>query len=513
MRSQQPELASLRGTVRDQQGTAVADASVELHAKDPAQGLRVRTDPQGAYDFAALPSGVYTLRVAKDGYADSEIPSVFVAPKEAKTVDVTLGPSRVAGSTGPSTTPQFFDQPKFTVSGVTDTTNLGGHGSDTIVRTRDTIATEAAGLGKPAAKAPSNAIAREESLRETAEHEPRNFDANYKLGKLLIDSGRAKEAISYLERAVAIRPAEYGSAYELALANAEAGNDKVACDQTLSLLALHDKAELRHLLGDVEERLGNSLEAVRQYQRAAEMDPSETYLFDWGSELLLHHAPEPALEVFNRGNQLFPGSVRMLIGIGAAWFARGSNDQAVQAICKASDLNPDDPVPYLFLGKMQDAQGAPSGELITKLKRFVTLQPRNAEANYYYALALWETRKRSQEKALTSEVESLLNTAVHRDPQLGAAHLQLGILFSEQRDSPRAIAEYEKAVRIDPQMEEAHYRLAQAYRQNGDTDKAKEELRRYQQITKQSNEQLERKRHEIKQFVYTLRDQALHQGP
>ena len=35
---------------------------------------------------------------------------------------------------------QFFDQPQFAVAGVTDTTNLGGHGSDTVVRTRETLA-------------------------------------------------------------------------------------------------------------------------------------------------------------------------------------------------------------------------------------------------------------------------------------------------------------------------------------------------------------------------------------
>ena len=60
------------------------------------------------------------------------------------------------------------------------------------------------------------------------------------------------------------------------------------------------------MLGDVEEKLGNSLEAVREYQRAAELNPSEANLFDWGTELLIHRAFEPATEVFNEGNRLFP---------------------------------------------------------------------------------------------------------------------------------------------------------------------------------------------------------------
>ena len=61
-------------------------------------------------------------------------------------------------------------------------------------------------------------------------------------------------------------------------------------------------ADLHHLLGDVDEKLGDSLEAVRHYQRAAELDPSEPHLLDWGAELLLHHAPAPAGEVFAKGS-------------------------------------------------------------------------------------------------------------------------------------------------------------------------------------------------------------------
>ncbi len=109
-----------------------------------------------------------------------------------------------------------------------------------------------------------------------------------------------------------------------------------------------NEAELHHLLGDIEEKSGNPLEAVRQYQRAAELDPSEPYFFDWGSELLLHRAVEPAIEVFNKGNRLFPHSARMLVALGVAWYSNGSYDQAAQRLCEASDLNPNDPKAYLF---------------------------------------------------------------------------------------------------------------------------------------------------------------------
>jgi len=86
------------------------------------------------------------------------------------------------------------------------------------------------------------------------------------------------------------------------------------------------------------------------------------------------------------------------------------------------------------------------------------------------------------------------------------AFLQLGILYSERKDLPKAITAYEKAVEVGPRLEQAHYRLAQAYRQSGATAKAQNELQVYQQASRESAEQVVRERHDIQQFVYTLRN-------
>jgi len=503
--------ASLHGTVRDSHGKPVAGATVQLQAKDKDKDATqtAHTDSQGGYSFAALPGGAYILRAEIAGYRAAEIPSLSFGPKESNTVDLILLPANAPPSQPISPrAAEFFDQPQFTVAGVTDTTNVGGHGSNTIVRTGDTLARETVSLGKTPAGAQSVASSDvEKSLRDSVEREPSNFDGNHRLGKLLAESGKAREAIPYLERAGELRPGDYQNTYDLTLANAHAGNYQRARDSAQALLPQYDKAEVHHLLGDVQENLGNPLAAVREYQRAAELDPSEAYLFDWGSELLLHHAPEPALEVFTQGNRLFPRSARMLIGLGAAWFARGSFDQAVQKICEASDLNPDDSIPYLFLGTMQSAELTPSEEVVEKLHRFVVRQPENAEANYYYAVGLWKLRKGPEDAASMSQAESLLKNVIHLDPKFAAAYLQLGILHAEQADYARAISDYQQALQADPQMEQAHYRLAQAYRHVGDVAQAAAELRAYDQIAKESALQAERERHEIRQFVYTLRDQ------
>jgi tetratricopeptide (TPR) repeat protein len=519
------ESATLSGTVRDEHGAPVVDAiihlqTVQLQIKDAVQTQSCHTDAQGIFTFGALRGGVYALRAEKPGYSEAEVPSIFLGPNETKRVDLDLLARRATASSS-SPRPQFFDQPQFTVSGVTDTTSLGGHGSDTIVRTRDTLAKETVSLGKGSSgNARAETPESEKSLRERAEREPNSFESNHRLGKALAENGKAREAIPYLERAAELKPGDYDNTYILALANARAGNYERARDDAQSLLSRalterddNDKAEVHHLLGDVQEKLGNSLEAVREYQRAADLEPSEAYLFDWGSELLLHHAPEPAQQVFTTGNRLFPRSVRMLIGLGASWFARGSYDQAVQRICEASDLDPNGPVPYQFLGKVQSTENTPSEKTVETLRRFVEQQPGNAEANYYYAVGLWKLQKGRPNEAGAAQVESLLKKAVQLDPLFSAAYLQMGILHSARHDYLLAVSDYQQAVQADPQMEEAHYRLAQAYRQIGQTASAEAELKAYAQITQESSRKADRERHEIRQFVYTLRDQRPGEAP
>jgi tetratricopeptide (TPR) repeat protein len=198
----------------------------------------------------------------------------------------------------------------------------------------------------------------------------------------------------------------------------------------------------------------------------------------------------------------------MLLALGAAYFARGAYDEAVLEISRASDLNPNDPIPYQFLGKIEQSENPPSTKLVETLHRFLTLEPQSPDANYYYALGLWKLRNTAQAKASIPQVESLLKTALQFNPGYAAAAFQLGIVHSDQGAYSEAIADYRKALEADPQLEEVHYRLAQAYRQVGETDKAREELRVYTQLAKESAQKQDRERHEIKQFVYTLRDQS-----
>lgn len=509
--AQSPDsLGSVQGSVRDAHGAPVAKASVSLQDEKGTQIQIISADEQGAYRFSGVKPGTYTLHARSAGFDGASSGSFVVGQGELKTVDVTLRNLASGQTASKPALPEFSDEPNFTVAGVADTTNLGGHGSDVVVRNREGLAKATASLGaeSPASQPPASLVATEKSLRAALERDRAGYEANYRLGKLLVEEGRAREAISYLEHASQTKAGVYENEYELALAHCSAGDYEIAAGQARALLARQDKAELHHLLAEIEERRNHPLEAVQQYQRAAELNASESNYFDWGAELLLHQAPEPAIEVFSKGSRLFPGSVRMLTALGAAWYARGSYDQAVQTLCRASDLDPHATAPYMFLGKIQNAENGGNPEIVASLARFARLQPANAWANYYYAVSLWKQRKGPDDNENLPVIESLLQTAIRVDPTLGAAYLQLGILYSDQKSASSALAAYQKAAASAPDLPDAHYRLAQAYRQAGDKTKAQQELQLYQQTSQKAAEEVERERHEVRQFVYKLRDQT-----
>ena len=86
------------------------------------------------------------------------------------------------------------------------------------------------------------------------------------------------------------------------------------------------------------------MDAANEYEiAAAHADPSESNLFDWGSELLLHRTLGPAVEVFQHASERYPKSPRLVIGLGMALYSRGNYDEAVKSLLQGADLNPSDP--------------------------------------------------------------------------------------------------------------------------------------------------------------------------
>jgi tetratricopeptide (TPR) repeat protein len=494
--SPQPKGATVEGMVVDAAGHRVADAAVLLEEKDHAGSVETKTDSNGAFVFPALGAGTYRLRSEKSALRSRATEAFALSEGDRKHVDLVLDAS------SSSEAMQFADQPNFTVAGVTDWTAAGGHGSDVRLRTSEDLVRETVVLkpeGSPAGGAGSGSDS-ESSLRAALAKEPGSFAANRQLGEFCLHAGSYRKSISPLEAAYRIDPANQDNEYDLALAYKGAGDFSRARDHVQNMLARKDSADLHRLLGDLDEELGDPLAAVREDEKAARLDPSEQNYFEWGSELLVHRAIQPAVEVFGAGVKAHPRSARMLAALGAALFASGLYDEAAQHVCDASDLNPTDTAPYIFLGKIGMAAPDPLTCVEPKLARFVQERPGDAFANYYYAMALWKSQKPSLQ-----QMESLLAKAVTIDPNFDDAYLQLGILYADERDFEKAIGFYTKAIAANPQLSAAHYRLGVAYERIGEPAKAKQEFQLHDEIEKQQAAAVERQRREIKQFLVVLK--------
>ena len=323
---------------------------------------------------------------------------------------------------------EFSDQPQFQISGVVDPTGYGGHGSDTMLRTKEALARDTDSLGRDAHASPL-------------------------------------------------------------------GNTSLA----------NEGAERHRAAGDAAESAGHALEAVREYELAAGTDPNEANLFAWGAELLLHRAFEPAIEVFSKGHHQFPDSVRMAVGIAIATYDRGEAEGGKELLLEASDIDPVNSTPYLLMGRLQEAEKTVSSTWVERLHRFAVRNPDNPSAHYTYAVAL---SKQSPAAADRSVIQRELERAIQLDPRLGKAYLQLGIVLAARNERAAAISAFQKAIATLSLPDEAHYRLAQLYRQAGETEKARQEIALFNEASQQRTKQAQEERHELQQFVYTLRQQT-----
>jgi tetratricopeptide (TPR) repeat protein len=345
-------------------------------------------------------------------------------------------------------------------------------------------------------------------FRKAVELEPGNFDTNHNLGEFYIRSGKVAEAAPFLGQAQKINPSSYDNGYDLALAYLLTAKLADARQLVDNLLKLKNTAELHNLLGEIEEKDGHFVVAANEYEAAAHADPSESNLFDWGSELLLHRTLGPAVEVFQQASDRYPKSARLMIGLGMALYARGNYDDAVKSLLKGTDLNPSDPDCYLFLSKAYNSSPGLADEVIERFRRFAQLQPGNARAHYYYAMSLWKGKRAEDPGLDLHQIETLLKTSLTLDPKSAEAHLQLGNLYSDQNKYAVAIPEYEKARELDPNLADVRYRLGQAYVRTGAKDRAQEEFAIYQKIREQHLAELDKQRAEIRQFVYSAKNGA-----
>ena len=507
---------SIQGFVHESSGNLVFDATVRLKKNDTSAAAETRTNREGVFEFTGLEFGTYTLAATKAGRSSQAVTVVSNPEQKKLAFDLVLENPTTAAT--PANL-DFADEPKFTIAGVTDWTAAGGHGSDAVLRTSEAITHEALVHkpkdGEALIPSPENEVCKESEsqLHASVLATPDSFEANHQLGEFYFKCGRKKDAISFLQSALKLQSDNRDVEYELAEALKDVGDLNEARMHVRRLVAQQPTAASCSLEGELDERLGDPLDAVREFEQAARLDSSEVNIFNWGSELLRHRAIWQARDVFTWGAKVFPKSTKMMTALGAALFAGALYNEAAQQLCEVANLNPADKEPYILMGKIELAAPDPLPCVQERLALFVQQYPTDSQANYFYGMAIWKQNKSSMDRQTTQQVKALLSKAVDLDSKRGDGLLQLGNLEFLQKNYEEAIGLYRRSISADAQLIEAHYRLGMAYDRIGEKAKAREEFQLHDELKKQQAEIVERQRRDVKQFVVTVLGQSAGVAP
>jgi tetratricopeptide (TPR) repeat protein len=345
----------------------------------------------------------------------------------------------------------------------------------------------------------NHSAAKEKQLLQAAQRDPNNLQVAGSLGEYYLHREQWPQSVRWLTRAYQLSSGDAAVGYDLAFALMEAGDLDAAHRQVEQLLNKADTAKLHHLLAEVEDRHGAYVDAAKEYHRAAELDSSESNIFDLATFLLQHKKYvgflNDSIKFFRYGVAQYPRSSQMMVGLGVALYADNEYDEAVRVFCSAVDLDPNDRRPIQFLGRASRVSPELAREVDRRLQDFAQRFPENAAANYFYALSLWE-RGGGDLGRDVDKIERLFSKAESLAPMWYEPHYQLGVVYEAQQRYGDAIGEMNRAVEIDPDFFPAHYRLAVLYNRVGQRAAAAAEAAAVKRLKEKDSDET---RHDVSQ--------------
>ncbi len=282
-----------------------------------------------------------------------------------------------------------------------------------------------------------------------------------------------------MEKAYELCP-DYKVGFDLANLDLNLGRSDAAEQLIDHLLRQKDTAELHELLGGIEASRKNVKEAAEQYQIAAQMKPSEDYVFAFGTSLIKVNFAA-ATKVLLYGLRTYPFSVKMHVGLALALYAQDRTDEGAKLLCDAANLDPSDLHPMEVLADTGTVPSALRPEVQRHLADLHKRYPDDGTILFDYAMVK-AGRWSGEGTVVTPEFVSQLRAALALDPHLAKAFFELSAIDDQKKDFSAEIADLKSAIAIDPEDPAYHFRLAFAYRQAGDLAAFRDELARYQAL-------------------------------
>jgi tetratricopeptide (TPR) repeat protein len=251
--------------------------------------------------------------------------------------------------------------------------------------------------------------------------------------------------------------------------------------------AVPDSAQPLFWRGWVLERLNDPDEAIKDYQRALEVDPTMVPARLRLAELYLAKSNAPAaLPHLERLMAQCPERPEVVARMGQCRFLEGKLEEARPLLESAVARLPDDPDLLIYLAKLDMEQGRPAdGE--KRLRHLLQVDPTDQEGEFTLVDCL-KRQGRAEEaaamlarhekhKALLLRANKLLKDDAEQPSRDPSIPTQIGTIFLELGQERLGLFWLNQALSRDARYQPAHKALADYYESKGEKDKAAEHRR------------------------------------
>lgn len=316
--------------------------------------------------------------------------------------------------------------------------------------------------------------------------DPQNISALVGKGRLLIQEGKASQAIVLLKRATQIDPKNDQAFAALGTAYQKIGQRSNALKMFEKARALGTvSAEVYEGLGKIYQAKGRKKAALESYQTAGELaqrainyqqaqryygkvnsiSPSAFSLLKQAQAYLDHGEVLLAITTLTKAIFLDSRNDSLHAKLGYAYYLDGRLGFALKHLEKAFELNPNNFEANFYLGAIHSQNPKMASNAIKHFENALRIRPGHHESRYRLAKLYLKTNQ------LTAAV-TLLESFTSLNPQNARAHKELADVYFLTGSFDKAEVHYKLAIDLQSDFQEALEGLARIYIKQGNRSKA-----------------------------------------
>ena len=326
--------------------------------------------------------------------------------------------------------------------------------------------------------------------------------------KASIASGNEEHAAAAaeMELALDLAPADKDLLLATAVAEFRASLFDKALAHAQSAKSIQYSAAIENLIGDIQEKRGDSLAAVHSYQTAVELAPdNEQFRLALALELLRHHTSDPAIQVLEQAAKRFPSSLKLNVALALGYFLVNRDADATKALLQAMRLELGRDFVLQYLSELLITQGdTPDPAIVTEVCADADAHPMSGRGQAVCGGLLLRAQIDRGDTSRHAELLQRLRKAVQLAPKDDTARCQLGKALALDQHWLEARKQMEECARLVPGSTEWHYQLARIYLRLGLRDLAKEQERLRSEADKKLAAESQRRYATVSKFIYAL---------